>query len=224
MGTATNGQEACQLIEQRHPQIVLLDIQMPLLSGVELVEKLSYRNFQLVFITAYDRYALRAFEVRAIDYLLKPFDDEAFYAALDRAKRQVQMQKALEQRPPSTCTVSTPVSGYLNRISIRDWEEHTVVAVQDIQWIEAYDCYVKIRTLDRQYVHRMKMDDLEAKLSPQHFLRIHRSTIVRIDAIQSLQRYGANDYVLHLRQGPTFRVSRSRKEQVKARLGISYSI
>lgn len=98
VASATNGQEARQLIEQHHPQIALLDIHMPLLNGVELVEKLSYRNFQLVFITAYDRYALQAFEVRAIDYLLKPFDDEAFYTALDRAKQQVQMQDARSSR------------------------------------------------------------------------------------------------------------------------------
>ena len=218
-GSAKNGKEGIALIETHQPKLVLLDIQMPLVDGFELLERLVFKNFQLIFITAYDKYALQAFKARAIDYLLKPFDDDAFYAAISRAKEQLSLQQLFENYQ-GTQGVPFQQQPCIDRLLVYQRDTHVVVKVEDIQSVEAYDTYVKIFTGKTRYIHRVKMDELEEKLPQDQFIRIHRSTIVNVQNVAMIRPCGKNDYMLGMSNGKEYRISRSRKASVKRRLGI----
>ena len=218
IGWAKNGLEGMTLIEACRPQLVLLDVQMPLVDGFELLERLTYSDFQLIFITAHDKYALQAFKVKAIDYLLKPFDDDDFYRAVNRVKKQIDMQSFFESREEESRLLQD--KPYIDRLVIYQKDTHVVVKVQDIQSIEAYDTYVKVHTNEKRYIHRIKMEELEKTLPEEQFIRIHRSTIVNMSSIALIRPCGRNDYLLGMDNGKEYRISRSRKASVKKRLGI----
>jgi two-component system LytT family response regulator len=216
-GEAANGREAVELIRAAAPDIVFLDIQMPELDGFEVLESLSVKELlripAIIFTTAYDNYALQAFEYHALDYLLKPFDRERFVAALARAREivrqrtggeaqlhQQQILKMLEQLK------SAPE--YLEWLTVKKNERILMLRVDDIHYIEAQGNYVEIKFENASHLLREKMDSLEQQLDPKTFVRVHRSTIVNANRIKELQVWTPGEYRILMQGGKTFPLSR----------------
>jgi two-component system LytT family response regulator len=245
LGEAKNGEEAVRLITELDPELVYLDVQMPKLDGFGVLHAIGHRELPVVvFVTAYDEYALRAFEVHALDYLLKPFSDERFLQAHRAAKRRVRLLQAcalsghvasLLGRATSTAgadlgpvtrqprvarhTPTDPHPVYVDRIMVRVSRTVTVIRVEDIDWIEADDYYARVHTGGRSYLVRETMDELESKLDPAQFVRVHRSAIVRIDRVQTLQPYFKGTHVLVLKDGTRLTLSRGRKAHFERAIG-----
>jgi len=230
IGECGSGSEALKVVREQQPDLMFLDIQMPEMSGFDLLQHLkdSYVPV-IVFVTAFDDYALKAFEVHAIDYLLKPFDDDRFEKALRQAKMQVenleisklghQLFALLNDREiigqsVKAGTSTAPVS-FLKRIMVRSASRIIFLNVEDIDWIGAEDYYVKLHTEKKSHLIRETMNDLEVQLDPATFIRIHRSTIVNVDRIRELQPHFNGDYMVVLKDGTELRLSRSRREQVQ---------
>lgn len=224
-----NAREALQKLGSGGFDIMFLDIQMPGMTGFELLEASSGLVLPVVvFVTAFDRYALRAFEASAVDYLLKPFDDARFYAALQRAKDKVRHKQAynlaetlmafLEANPlhyVENKPTTTPQT-YLQRLTLKSHGKMLFLNVQDIIWIEAEDYYMQIHTNDgKTHLLRETMNHLEQQLDPAIFLRIHRSAIVHKDAVRELRTQTHGDGLVILHNGITLKISRSRKQQIQ---------
>lgn len=208
-GIARDGNEAVEVIRALEPDLVFLDVQMPGRTGVEVAEELGADMMPVtIFTTAYERFALKAFDVAAIDYLVKPFDDERFAQALARAR------KAVETRP-------APKSEYLERIPVESRGQIRVVPVALIDYITASGPYAELHIGDRTFAIREKMQTLEEKLDPAIFFRIHRSAIVRLDRIDTLLHAAGGDYAVRLKDGTELSVSRSRREELEAKVGLT---
>ncbi|WP_207430861.1 LytR/AlgR family response regulator transcription factor [Sabulibacter ruber] len=224
VATCGHGAEALEKISLLRPDLLFLDIQMPGMTGLEVASRLSAGQMPvIVFVTAYDQYALQAFEANAVDYLLKPFDDERFFRTLSKAKRfvqrnpsaeqlQLQLTQMLQQLAPPT------PPRYLQRILVKEAQGQVVLKVSDIDWLQAEDYYVAIHLGRKKYLHREPLQQLETQLDPRQFVRIHRSTIVNIDRIQSLQTYFNQEAVAVLQDGTQLKVSRSRREPLQQQL------
>jgi two-component system LytT family response regulator len=250
VGQARTGREAATLIEETRPELVFLDIQMPELDGFGALAHVERRARAVdtpvvVFVTAYDEYALRAFEVHALDYLLKPFSDERFTEALNIAKVRVRQRRAGElgqqlaallddavpaaHQPPDPELPALPISGlehgtraatrYVDRLAVRTAKQVVFVRVDDIDWIEADDYYSKLHIGGRTYLIRETMGSLETRLDPARFARVHRSAIVNLDRVQTLQPYFRGAHVLTLRDGTRLTLSRSRRASFERALG-----
>lgn len=185
-------------LEAAAPDVVFLDIRLPGATGIELARMIGARTPRLhvVFTTAFERYAVEAFEVQAIDYLLKPFDDQRFAAALRRVERAVE-------------TTAPPASRYLQRLVIRSIGRVQFVDVAQIDWLEASGNYVEVHTGAASFLHRERLRVLEAQLDPAAFLRIHRSIIVHRAAVKELRPLPGGDYSVRLRDGEPLRLSRT---------------
>ena len=208
VGEARDGNEAVNIIRELRPDLVFLDVQMPGRTGVEVAEELGAEALPAtIFTTAYERFALKAFDVAAIDYLVKPFDDERFAQALARAR------KAIETRP-------APKHEYLERIPVESRGQIRVVPVALIDYITASGPYAELHIGDRTFAIREKMQTLEEKLDPAVFFRIHRSAIVRLDRIDTLLHAAGGDYAVRLKDGTELSVSRSRREELEERVGL----
>ena len=201
VGTADNGDDAIAEIRRLHPDLVFLDVQMPGLSGMEVAEKLGAEMPRTIFCTAFDQYAIKAFDVAAIDYLLKPFDDERFHEAFRRARN------AIPKKSP-----------YLQRIPVEMRGQLRVVPVEKIDYITASGPYAELHIADKTFAVRERMQTLEERLDPDVFFRIHRSAIVRLDRIDSLRRAAGGDYAVRLKDGTELSLSRSRREELEQRL------
>ena len=250
VGEARHGREAATLIDTVDPELVFLDIQMPELDGFGALAELRRRGRVVdapvvVFVTAYDEYALRAFEVHALDYLLKPFSDERFAEALHLAKARVRQRRAGElgqqlaallddavptlnhasdpdEHAPSSASLdqaSDPTTRYPQRIAVRTAKQVVFLPVVDIDWIEADDYYAKLHIGGRAYLIRETMGSLEARLDPGRFARVHRSAIVNLERVQTLQPYFRGAHVLTLHDGTRLTLSRSRRESFERALG-----
>jgi two-component system, LytTR family, response regulator len=229
-----NGFEAVKVVAELRPDLLLLDVQMPKLDGFEVLDLVG-RDVAVIFVTAYDQYALRAFEVHAIDYLLKPFSDERFDATLDRAVRQVrageaqtlmsQMQALLGKAPEAAGVegAGPPSRGQgasLDRIVVKGENRVRLLPVEQISWIEAEGAYVKLHTRDgKVHLHRGLLGSLDATLDERRFVRIHRSAIVNIDIVHELRQDAHGDYVAVLRDNTEIRVGRRFRARLQARLG-----
>lgn len=232
---AGNGVEALQTIQSVKPSLIFLDIQMPEMNGFEVLSALPPAELPaVIFVTAFDRYAIRAFEVHALDYLLKPFDDDRFYDALRRAKQQLRLSRMsdLSQRLISLLASyevrgqengpreSVPVPGaqpaerYISRIAIKDFGRVVFLGVEEIDWIEAADYYVQIHAGGKSYLHRESMNSLEGKLDPSRFMRIHRSAIVNRDRVRELRSQGRREMVVVLSGGAELKVARSHRDKL----------
>ena len=231
VGECADGRAALDAIRGEAPDLLFLDIQMPEMDGFTLLRRLDPAEIPVVlFVTAYDQYALRAFEVHALDYLLKPFDDERFREAVAHAKQQVrqgklgalsgQLAALLEGmgRPP----VVTSNGQYLKRLAIKAGGRVTILGVKDIDWIEAEGDYVKIHAGRAWHLLRETMKHLETQFDPARFVRIHRSTIVNVERIKELQPYFRGEYVVILQDGTSLKLSRGYKEHLEAALGRSF--
>ncbi|HEX6106944.1 MAG TPA: LytTR family DNA-binding domain-containing protein [Gemmatimonadales bacterium] len=231
-GFADNGVAAVEAIRRLRPDLVFLDIQMPGKTGLEVLREIGADAMPAtILVTAYDQFALAAFDLAAVDYLLKPFDDERFEQAFRRARRIIAAEEigrmrdrllALLQHAGSPAT-STPSSGggYLERIPVTTRGETRVVPVSQIEYITASGPYARLHAGSRRYVIRESMQVLEDSLDPARFMRIHRSAIVRMDLVESLRRGTGGEYLVQLRTGVRLRVSRSRREAVERRMGIT---
>jgi two-component system, LytTR family, response regulator len=223
---AADGRTAVQVIREQSPDVVFLDVQMPELDGFGVVAELGHHPPTIVFVTAYDEYALRAFEVHALDYLLKPFDKTRFAAALERGKAQVRLGQSggMEQRLMAFLrTVEdhrpSPRQPLPERLVVKSAGRVSFVRVEELDWIEAAGNYVRLHVAKEDHLLRETLSGLEAKLDPRRFVRIHRSTIVNIDRIRQLQPAFHGDYVVQLHDGTELTLSRSCRDKLEEALG-----
>jgi len=200
-GEAGDGLEAVHRIETEQPDLIFLDIQMPGLSGFEVLEALEGARPQVIFTTAYDEYAVRAFEVRALDYLLKPFDPDRFRQALDRALEDRRRRELPDARVDGLVGDWRAQQGPLQRILIRDRERMRIVRTDEIEWIEAEEKYVRLHLPRETVLHRETMNNLERRLDARKFVRVHRGRIVNLNFVKELAPWTHGDYVLILANG-----------------------
>jgi two-component system LytT family response regulator len=222
-----DGAEALAAARLEKPELIFLDVQMPELDGFGVVAGLDLDPLPaVIFVTAYDRFALKAFEVHALDYLLKPFDRERFQKALDRARKLVEQRATgdLNRRLSSLITDLKPPHAepkHLDRIAVKTEGRVLFFRTDDIDWIEAADNYVSIHIGNEEHLHRETMASLETKLPPTRFLRISRSTIVNIERIKEMQPMFHGDYAVILKNGARLSLSRNYREKLNHLLGKS---
>jgi two-component system LytT family response regulator len=199
-----SGTEAVALIARLRPDILFLDIQMPEVDGFDVLEQAGMNAVPaIVFVTAHDQYALRAFDVAALDYLVKPFDDRRFFAALLRAKEQARTKR----------------SGRIARFIVRSRDKVVFLRETEIDWVEAADYYASLHVAGKTHLLRRSMASLEEELDPARFVRVHRSAIVNVDRVKEMQQSFRGESVLVLRDGARVRVSRARREELERRMG-----
>jgi len=211
IGECDNGLEAAKAIGAQNPDLVFLDIQMPKLTGLEVLE-LTGRRSGVIFTTAYDQYALKAFDHHAVDYLLKPFSQERFDEALAQARK---LAAAPAAAAAALDSLVADGGEKLERILIRDREQVHVIPVDKIDCIEAQDDYVGIHTEGRTFLKRQKISELEAKLDARTFVRVHRSFIVNIAQLQAIEQHGKDGHAARLRSGKRIPISRAGYERVR---------
>jgi two-component system LytT family response regulator len=217
-GTGTDG---AALIARTRPDILFLDIQMPEVDGFALLGQVGTDAVPaIIFVTAYDRYALRAFEVHALDYLLKPFDDRRFAAALASAKERVRARRRgdvdtrLEELLAERAARRT-------RFLIPTRDKSIVIDSSQIDWIEAADCYVSLHVGADSHLLRLTMDELEGQLDPRQFFRVHRSAIVNLDRVREVHPLFRGDCAQVLAGGRRVKLSRGRRQEFEALFALS---
>lgn len=210
IGEGSTASEILDLVKVTNAQLLFLDIQMPGMDGMELVEALygsrEARTPSLVFTTAYDQYALRAFEVKAVDYLLKPYTPERLHAAVQRARNHVHTAQRLSE---DTDNSSRSHAAYTERIVFKSRGRILFLPVSEIRWIGAEENYVRICTGSESHLLRETMASTEKKLDPRQFLRVHRSAIVNLRYVKEVRTEGKGDFVVHLLNGQKVGMSRS---------------
>ncbi|MFN0152657.1 MAG: LytR/AlgR family response regulator transcription factor [bacterium] len=223
VGECASGEAAVRAICDRGPDLVFLDVQMPGMDGFEtLAAAAAARSGEtpaVIFVTAYDQHALRAFEVHAQDYLLKPFDRERFTAALERAKAARARGGDVAARLAELLADQERARRTVRRLVIHTAGRVLFLAVSEVDWIESAGNYVRIHAGAEAHLYRETMRDLEAKLDPDEFLRIHRSTIVRIERIRELRPWFHGAFVVVLRDGTELQSSRGFSEKLRSRFG-----
>ncbi len=200
VGEATDGLDAVRQVEALKPDLVFLDIQMPGLSGFEVLEALGEARPQVIFTTAFDEYAVQAFEVRALDYLLKPFDADRFGQALERALDE-RHSGVTDTRVDGLVDDWRARRGPVQRLLIRERDRLRIVRVADIDWIESEEKYVRLHVGGKELLHRETMNHLEQRLDPQQFVRIHRRRIVNLNVVRELVPWSHGDYAVVLADG-----------------------
>lgn len=201
-----NGFEAVKAVSELAPDLMFLDVQMPKLSGFEVLELVG-RDVPVIFTTAYDQYALRAFEVHAVDYLLKPFSEARFAEALSRARTRLQAPPA--DAVEALVSDARPRQGPLERVLIRDGSQVHVLPVDRIDYVEAQDDYVSFKSEGRQYLKDQTMAAVEAAMDAARFVRIHRSYLLNLERIARVELYAKDSRVAILRDGTRLPVSRA---------------
>lgn len=252
VATCTTGREAVAAIREHDPDVVLLDVQMPGLTGFDVVQEIGPENMPVtIFVTAYDQHALQAFDVAAIDYLLKPFEDERFNEAIDRARRYIRLEavdaargqlldlleatdeeEAAERRTEKSSVSSDGSNGtaaerddngYLERIPVRKAKEIRIVPAATVAYVKSDGPYAELHTADgSKHLIRESMKSLEKQLNPEQFCRIHRSTIINLDFVESVEPNYNDRYVVRLVTGERLDVSRRRRDLFEDRFGLSF--
>lgn len=213
---AEDGLAAARDIEQLRPDVAFLDIQMPGLNGLEVAAQLEQSTAPLiVFVTAFDEHAIKAFDLNAVDYLLKPYDKDRLLRSLERARERTTASSA---RTAAVATARAQ-AGSAERLLVPNGERLELIDSSSIDWLEADDNYVHVHTPQRRYLLRRTLQDLLAQLGEQRFARIHKSAAVNVAAIASLTPLFKGDYEVHLRDGRTLRLSRRYKDALFARMG-----
>ncbi|HEX6134115.1 MAG TPA: LytTR family DNA-binding domain-containing protein [Longimicrobiales bacterium] len=218
IGEAASGEEAVTLIETVRPDLLFLDVQMPGLDGFGVLEALGPGHMPVtIFTTAYDQFALRAFDAHAIDYILKPYDAARFRNAIERARTQLSGRRKvqMDDRLDSLLDELRTRNQYLERLVVRSGGRILILRVADIDWVEAASNYVRLHAGGREYLLRETMTALESKLDPADFVRIHRSTIVRVDRIRELEPLFQGDYVVILDDNTRLTSSRGYREKLQ---------
>ena len=240
VGTAADGAAAVQAIRSVRPDLVFLAVQMPRMSGLDVVQAIGPAEMPAtIFVTAYDQYALDAFDSAAVDYLVKPFKDDRFEEAVRRARRRIESESrerlheqlmALLQRGPSGFVAPPPLPDapikpaekYLERIAVQMRGKMRVVPVSQIEYVTASGQYVELHVGTQRFIIRESLQHLEERLDPEHFIRVHRSAIVRLSLVDTLLRSEGSDYQIQLKGGVRLPVGRSRREALERRLGRTW--
>jgi two-component system LytT family response regulator len=237
IGESRGGKSAVEAIRSGRPDVVLLDVQMPDFDGFRVVDAVGVDQMPvIVFVTAHDQYAVRAFKASAVDYLMKPFDDDQFAAAMARAKRAVQrgaldamterlidLLRVTRQSSDSADaaagdTLHNAADPFLSRLAVREHERTILVAVEDIDWIEAADYYVKVHAGGKAWLVHTTLSSLEDRLDPDRFFRLHRSAIVNLSRIRDMRPTFGGEHVVTLRDGTPLRLPRRRRRDFEERL------
>jgi two-component system LytT family response regulator len=230
VGECSNGHEAVAAVLELHPDLLFLDVQMPVLDGFGVLEALGTEQLPaVIFVTAYDTYAIRAFEVNALDYLLKPFDRDRFRKALQRARDMISKEPPsytgeqlgallVESHPERGTAAGRPP---IDRLVIKSSGRVFFLRTEEIDWIEAAGNYLRLHVGNEMHLLRDTMNNLEARLRPDKFLRIHRSTMVNLERVKELQPWFHGDYKVILLDGTELTLSRSYRPKLKNLLGES---
>jgi two-component system, LytTR family, response regulator len=220
IGECGNGHEAVERISRTRPELLFLDVQMPEVDGFEVLSALDELPL-VIFVTAYDQYAVRAFDVHAVDYLLKPFDRDRFGKAVQRAKAQLKQahNDAINERILALLEEQKAKTRYLERLVVKANGRVFFLKTSEVDWIEAEGNYVCLHVRKDSYLLRETLSSLEAQLDPQKFPRIHRSQIVNVECIRELQPWSHGEYHVILHDGTQLTLSRSYRERLHELLG-----
>ncbi len=241
IGECSSGKEATDAINNLKPDLLFLDIQMPEMNGFEVLQQLDIENFPVVvFVTAFDKYALQAFEFHALDYLLKPVSEERFKETMEVIIELFKQKNLAEYGKKLRNFVDEYVSGkeniletsqvshaekmnqYVNRLMVKSKENISLVPVVEIEWIESAGDYIYIHTNGKKHLFRETLTSLEHKLDPSKFVRIHRSTIVNLEKIKSLKQNEHGDYEVFLMNGTKLKLSRSFRQHFQKAIGNNF--
>ena len=221
-----DGFSGVKTINETKPDLIFLDIQMPKLTGFEMIELLDEVP-EIIFTTAYDQFAIKAFELSAVDYLMKPFSRDRFNEAVDKVLTRLQNRAESSEKTriknkniESFTSLKKETIEQVERLFVKTGTKIDVVPVDTIVKIEAQDDYVEIHTADRKYLKNDTMNYLEKVLPPKTFTRVHRSHIINLNHINKIEKYGKESYVVILKDGSTVNVSKSRIKELKIQLGI----
>jgi two-component system, LytTR family, response regulator len=231
IGVCADADSAYDIILKHQPDILFLDIHMPGMNGFELLESLQIEKRPLViFITAYDHFASHAFEVDAIDYIVKPFNNDRFYKAVAKVKKQLgqlstwdinnRLNNIIAKLENSPTSETTPVRKYFERMMVKTGDRMFLVKVKDVDWFEAQDYYIAIHTGKETHLIRKTMAQLETELDPSHFIRIHRSTIVNINKVKTISAHFNNESVVLLEDGTKLKMSQAYKAKLQQALAL----
>jgi two-component system LytT family response regulator len=217
-----NGREAIETIQNLKPDLVFLDVQMPKIGGFKVIETIGAEKMPtVIFVTAYDEFALRAFEVNAIDYLLKPFDEVRLAKAVERAKREIKKQEPsaeIEEKLRKLLKEVKTEPQYLRRIPVKSSRGMTLVLTEEIDWIAASGHYLELHAGRDTHLIREKLSQIETRLDPRKFMRIHRSTIVNLDHIKTIHPLFSGDQLIVMKDGQELNLSRTYYEKLMLRL------
>jgi two-component system, LytTR family, response regulator len=212
-----NGFEAVKIVTEQKPDLMFLDIQMPKLDGFEVLELIG-TDTAVVFVTAYDSYAIKAFEVHAVDYLLKPFGADRFEASLKRAKERLagKLPEATTPSASDLAVAARPPAQFLDRIAVRDGTRVFIIPVAKLEYAEAQDDYVALAAEGKKHLKQQTISSLESALDPTRFMRIHRSYIVNLERVARVEPYGKDSHVAVLANGTQLPVSRAGYARLRA--------
>ncbi|MBI2841429.1 MAG: response regulator transcription factor [Acidobacteria bacterium] len=218
VGECADGEEAANALLAASPDVVFLDVQMPGMNGFDALDAIEPARLPLVvFVTAYDKYAIQAFEIHAVDYLLKPFDEERFSKTLDRLR----LELATKDSRPDTMSLRELLNGlrkarpYLRRLGAKSGGRIVFLRTEDVDWIGATDNYITLHVGMDEHLIRATMNGIEAKLDPEQFVRVHRSTIVNLDRVKELHPWFRGELVLVLKDGTRLAVGRNFRSRLR---------
>lgn len=218
VGEAKNADQAIEVIRERAPDLLFLDVQMPGANGFSVLERLSLKKAPvIIFTTAFDQYALDAFKVHAIDYLLKPFEQNRFDEAVNLAYEQLSMKRSAilnEQMMNLLNSYQQADEAYWTTIKLKEKGREVYVKVDDLLYLETAGNYVVLQTMEKQHLYRSTMNDLEAVLNPDEFLRIHRSFLVNKRFVKSQRYTGGNEFLFEMKNGKSLSSAKSYKETI----------
>lgn len=219
VGEYSDGREAIKTIERINPELIFLDVQMPGMNGFEVLQKIPEEKIPVViFVTAYDEFALQAFEVNALDYLLKPFNRERFYKALTRAKSQIKQRRDVfpkhDQQLRNFLAQLKTEPNHLKRLAVKTNGRVIFLLADEIDWIEAVGNYLSVQVGDTSHLVRKTLTDMEQKLDANQFVRINRSVIINLDRIKEMHPLFSGDQEIILRGGKRFTMSRNYREKL----------
>ena len=212
VGEASTGAEAVRLIDEHEPDLVFLDIRMPELSGLDVLRRIRHQP-AMIFTTAYDEHAVAAFELGALDYLLKPFGRERFLAAMDRALRALDFRS--DAPPAERAQLALSAGEMLTRVFVRDRGRIVPIATADIERLEAEDDYVALHARGRRYLVYLPLSEFERRLDPERFLRVHRSHIVNLDHVSGFVPFDGARLQVEMRDGTRIMASRTRSRELR---------
>jgi two-component system LytT family response regulator len=222
VGECSNGKETVAMIRKHNPDVVFLDVQMPEMDGFAVLESVGVERLpEIIFATAYEQYAIRAFELHALDYLLKPFDQARFKDAINHAKERLRSERQNEGRMQISALLESIKNKpqYLDRVMIKASGRITFLSVDEINWVEADDKYVRLHTGNISPMVRQTLSAMEAQLDPAKFRRVHRSALVNVERIKELQPLFSGEHSILLEDGTKLTLSRNYKEKLFELLG-----
>jgi len=212
---AEDGVEAVKRIEEEKPDLVFLDIQMPLMTGFEVIRAVGVENMPaVVFVTAYDKYALEAFEVEAVDYLMKPFDQDRFKRSFDRAAERIRLEGEQKESYQKVLDQMRKREGFLQRIMVKQGPRFFYVKTDEIMYISAEQKYMELHTEKKTFLIRETMNSIEESLDPAKFARIHRSTLLNVEYMQEIQPWFHGDCTVILKTGEKLTLSRRYRDRL----------